>query len=156
MYLYEGVFTRTDVIRDDGKIEKAGTYASELKKGDIVQVCTTSGFDWTVMADYIDTGDQSADKNSIGIIKTTPSGKVPNVSANAGTFTATTEADCRQATVEWPDYSVIREFVASNSENAGIPVGWDTGNGQMDSGQTNCPYVSLETSTAGSTCSYMM
>jgi len=156
MYLYEGVFTRADVIRDDGKIEKGGTYAAELKKGDIVQVYNDDGkMDWTVEADDADTAAMTA-KRDIGIIKTTPSGKVPTVASNGGTFTASTKADLRQATVEWPTYNVVREFIASHSANPGTPVGWDTGNGQMDTASTNKPYILLMSSTAGSTASYMM
>ena len=94
VYLYEGVFTRRDVFRDDGKIIKGGTFASEVKKGDFLQVYTdswsTSAAAYVMAAHRSDTTLQtnSGFSGAIALLITNPSGNIPDVAADAGTFTA--------------------------------------------------------------------
>lgn len=160
-YLSEGVFTRRDVIDDSGKKLYAGTYSLEIQAGDIVQVKTDSaaGDGCIVSADYSDSarGTTSASMGDIGKVLTTPTGPVPRVSSDGGTYTASDRTNKqRMATVEFYGFSVVREFVIKEVNYAGALVGWDYSENKMSSAVPQLPYVLLESASEDGTHSVMM
>lgn len=162
-YIYQGVATRRDVTRNDGKIEKGVTYSAEISVGDVVQIWTDSqaGEKPIVAADRNDTIDptESGFSGAIGIVITQPSGKVPDISSNGGTYTESQKSHMREATVEFPGFSIVRAFVITDASKAGAFVGWDQSETQMTTNSGTVayrPYLLIESSSAAGTHSVMM
>lgn len=162
-YLYEGVFTRRDVYRDDGTLLKGGTFSSVIVKGDPVQVYTDSfsGSDPIFAADRTDTTFEtnSGFSGALGFVITTPEGKVPDVSADGGTFTASSQKDLRFADILLPGYSSVLNFKVGDASKAGAFVGWDTSEAQMTTNSASVsfrPFVLLQSSSAASTRSVLL
>lgn len=130
MRLFEGNFTRRDILTDVGSVKKGGTYAEERKKGDLVFVYTSS--DLTVRGVAGDTSVK--DLNVIGRVVTGPEGAMPNAKADdsaladGGVWTwSDGKVGERFATVEFFAGHVMRDVIIKEDPGPGVLVYHDGG-----------------------------
>jgi len=155
MYLFEGDFVRRDIFTDYGKISKGGTWAEEVKKGDLVVIYT--GSDWTVRK----ASSQGANPKgtALGQVVTTPEGGMPVVSADGGTASWATSSS-RLATVELLNGHMVRQLIIKEAPGAGVLVSYDGGGTFSTASVTvstqSAMGILLESASSGSTKSVLL
>jgi len=125
MQLYEGNFTRVDVIGDLGVVKEWGTYSEPITKSMYVIVYT--GSDFTVRAVTAEPTNKSP---VIGKVVTTPEGSTPKRLADGSNTLSPGDVwtwssgkqGTRYATVDWINGKAIRQVVILEASKPGALV----------------------------------
>lgn len=146
--LFEGNFTRRDVVGPRGKVQFHGTYSQPLAVGDFVEIYASA--DNTVTT-------ASAGASIIGRVITEPEGQIPNVSTDGGTWTwsASVGNGARYATIEWYKGKCVRRLVSHSAATRGVQVELKNKT-TVITGSGTAIGVLLESASSGSTVSVLV